>query len=283
MSITKQRTLDFIEQEWGTYVERFQRLPKEVQESRVRNMGYECLRDLLAHILAWWDEGMDIIRAVAEEREFERKKYDFDAFNAQAVAKYKPMEEAQFMALFEQTRRKMAADLGSMNEAVFENRRIRNWLNGIVFLHAREHLVALSRFLILDVLQNEWSEYVDKFNRLDLEKQNEFLRKQGVESFHDLLAHILGWWEEGARIITGILQTPDFTWTDHDVDRFNEVLKRKFSTWSYDDLLEYFEVVRLTLIELVSSLPDDAFLNADIEDWLAADVVEHYDEHAVPG
>lgn len=283
MSITKQRTLEFIEHEWGTYVERFQRLPKEVQERRVSNMGYESFRDMLAHILAWWDEGMDIIRAVAEGQEFERKKYDFDAFNAEAVAKYKPMEEATFMALFEKTRQKIVADLASMNETVFENRRVRNWLNGIIFLHAREHLVALGRFLTLDVLQHEWSEYVDKFNRLDLDKQNEFLTKQGFESFHNLLAHILGWWGEGARIITGILQTPDFTWTNHDVDRFNELLKRKFSTWSYDDLLEYFEIMRLTLIELISSLPDDAFLNADIEDWLAADVVEHFDEHAVPG
>jgi ABC-type Zn2+ transport system substrate-binding protein/surface adhesin len=27
----------------------------------------------------------------------------------------------------------------------------------------------------------------------------------------------------------------------------------------------------------------DAFLNKDIESWLAAHVVEHYDEHAIPG
>jgi hypothetical protein len=282
MAITKQRTLDFIEHEWGTYVERFQRLPKEVQEQRVKNMGYDSFRDMLAHILAWWDEGMGIIRAIAEEREFERKKYDFDIFNAEAVAKYKPMDEAQFMALFETTRQKMAAALRSMNEAVFENRRVRSWLNAILFLHAREHLVALGRFLTLDILQNEWSEYVEKFDRLDPAKQKEFLARQGVESFHDMLAHILGWWEEGARIIKGIVEMPGFTWTEHDVDRFNVVLKKKFEPWSSDDLLEYFEVVRLTLIELVSDLPEDAFLNADIEDWLAADVVEHYDEHAVP-
>lgn len=283
MPITKQRTLDFMEHEWGTYVERFQRLPEEVQESRIRNAGFESLRDLLAHILAWWDEGMDIVRAEAEGREFERKKYDFDVFNAEAVAKYKSMDEAEFMALFENTRQKMAAELGSMQDAVFEKRRVRNWLNGIIFLHAREHVIALSRFLALDVLQNEWSGYVDRFNRLDLDKQNEFLTKQGVESFHDMLAHILGWWEEGARIITGILETPGFTWTEHDVDRFNEVQKRKYETWSYDDLLEYFEIMRLTLIEMISSMPEDALLNADIESWLTADVVEHYDEHAVPG
>jgi hypothetical protein len=282
MAITKQRTLDFMEHEWGTYVERFQRLPNEVQEQRVRNMGFESFRDLLAHILAWWEEGMGVIHTIAEEREFERKKYDFDAFNAEAVAKYKPMDESQFMALFEKTCREMTADLKAMNEAVFENRRVQNWLNGIIFLHAREHLVALSRFLTLDVLQNEWSEYVEKFNKLNADKQKEFLVRQGVESFHDMLAHILGWWEEGARIITGILEKPDFKWTEHDVDRFNVILKRKFEPWSDEDLLEYFEIIRLTLIEMVSDLSDEAFLHADIEDWLATDVVEHYDEHAVP-
>ena len=283
MAITKQRTLDFMEHEWGTYVQRFQRLPNEVQEQRVRNMGYESFRDMLAHILAWWDEGMGIIRAIAEGREFERRKYDFDAFNAESVAKYKPMEESKFMVLFEKTRRRMAQELKAMDEDVFENRRVQSWLNAVVILHAREHLVALGRFLTLDVLQHEWSEYVEKFNKLSADKQAEFLAKQGVESFHDMLAHILGWWEEGVRIITGILETPGFTWAEHDVDRFNVMLKRKFEPWSEEDLLEYFEIIRLTLIELVSGLSDDAFLNADIEDWLAADVVEHYDEHAVPG
>ena len=55
MSISKQRTLDYVEFEWGTYVERFNRLPKEEQNKRVREMGFDSLRDLLAHILAWWE------------------------------------------------------------------------------------------------------------------------------------------------------------------------------------------------------------------------------------
>ena len=35
-------------------------------------------------------------------------------------------------------------------------------------------------------------------------------------------------------------------------------------------------------IDLTEDLPDDAFLNRDIEQWLADDVVEHYDEHPIP-
>jgi len=104
----------------------------------------------------------------------------------------------------------------------------------------------------------------------------------GFENFHDLLAHIIGWWEEGARIITGIVNNPGFTWESHDTDTFNEELTEKYSTWSDDDLFKHYESVRLAMMDLTANLPDDFFLNKDIEDWLAADVVEHYDEHSVP-
>ena len=210
MSIMKQRALDYVKYEWGTYIERFNRLPKDEQNKRVEATGYEQLRDMLAHILAWWDEGMGIILAIAEERQFERRKYDFDMFNAEAVAKYQDWDEGEFLNQFEKTRQKMEADLGSMNEAVFENRRVKAWLNAVIFGHAREHLVALSRFLVVDMLQNEWATYITDFDQLSDEKQKEFLAKQALGSFHDLIAHVIGWWEEGARIISGIMDSPAF-------------------------------------------------------------------------
>lgn len=283
MPIPKQRALAYVELEWGAYVERFLRLPKEEQETRLKNMGYESLRDLLAHVLAWWQEGMGIILAIAEERPFERKRYDFDLFNAEAVAKYKPWKETEFMAHFESTRQRMAADLRSMNEAVFENRRVQSWLQGILSHHAREHLGALSRFLVRDMLQNEWATYIQNFYQLEPEKRQEFLAKQGFDTFHDLLAHIIGWWEEGARIVTGILHSPSFTWQDPDADSFNVELTQKFSTWSDEDLFKHYENVRLALIDLVERLPEDAFFNRDIEAWLADEIVRHYDAHPIPG
>ena len=282
MPINKQRALSYMEEEWGTYVERFNRLPVDEQARRVKEQGYESFRDMLAHILAWWEEGMGIILAIAEERPFERKKYDFDVFNAEAVARYKTWDEAKFMAHFEGTRQKMESDLKSMNEAVFENRRVKAWLRAVVTHHAREHLVTVSRFLVTDLLENEWAEYIEDFNRLDDEKKSEFLSKQGFESFHDLLAHIIGWWEEGSRVIRGILDSPGFTWESQDVDAFNAELTKKFLGWSDDDLFKHFESVRLAMLELTAGLPEDAFLNKDIEGWLKDDVVVHYDEHPVP-
>ena len=283
MPIGKQRVLDYMEHEWATYVDRFHRLPLEEQNKRLRQTGYESLRDLLAHILAWWDEGMSIILAIAEERPFERKRYDFDVFNAEAVAAYKLWDENEFMTRFEGTRQKMGIDLMSLDDAVFENRRVNAWLRAVILAHAREHRLTLSRFLVLDMLKHDWAPYIDDFHRLEPEKQKEFLSKQGFDTFHNLLAHIIGWWEEGARVINGILDSPSFTWEDHDVDSFNLELTEKFSTWSDDDLFKHFESLRMALIDLVERLPEDAFLNKDIEGWLADDVVEHYDEHFIPG
>jgi hypothetical protein len=277
----KQRTLDFLEFEWGTYVEHFNRLPAEEGQRRVTEQGYERFRDMLAHILAWWEEGMGIILAIAEGREHERKKYDFDVFNAAAVEKYKTWGETQLLDHFEQTRLKAIADLKSMNEAAWENRRVRGWVNGIFIAHAREHLVALSRFLLADVLENEWATYAEDFDQLDEQEKKEFMSRQGFEDFHDLLAHVIGWWAEGARIVNGILDEPGFTWQDPPTDAFNLELTEKYSAWSNADLLAHYEKTRMAMLELASKIPDDAFLNLNIEGWLASDVVRHYEDHVI--
>jgi len=281
MSNLKQRTLNFLEIEWATYIERFNRWPTEDGIRRVKAQGYERFRDMLAHILAWWEEGMPIILAIAEGREFERRKYDFDVFNAEAVAKYKSWDEAELIDCFEETRQKAAADLKSMNEAAWENRRVRAWIHGPIIHHAREHLVALSRFLTVDTLENEWGTYVEDFNTLDDAKKKEFLGKQGVENFHDMLAHVIGWWDEGERVITGILKDPNFKGEDIDTDAFNVQLTEKYKNISDADVLAEFESRRQDLIKFVNELPEEAFTNKEIESWLAADVVEHFDGHAV--
>jgi len=277
----KQRTLNFLEIEWATYIERFNRWPVEEGLKRVNEQGYRQFRDMLAHVLAWWDEGMEIILAIAEGREYARKKYDFDAFNAESVAKYKDWDEAEFLSHFEKTRLKVAADLKSMNEAAWENRRVRAWVNGIFISHAREHLVASSRFLILDTLENEWNTYVEKFEKI--EDKDALLEKQGVGSFRELLGHVVGWWEEGERIITGILKDPKFKWhaERRDTNAFNVELMEKYKKFSDAEVQEQFESKRQDMIKLVNDLPEDAFTNKDIDSWLAADVVEHYDEHAI--
>ena len=134
---------------------------------------------------------------------------------------------------------------------------------------------------VMHVLEGGWSVYVKQFNALSPEKQAAFLQKEGFENFHDLLAHIIGWWEEGLWVITGILDDPSFTWKERDVDAFNLELVEKFRSWSEEDLLLHYENVREAMLNLVADLPDNALDNKDIRDWLYADVIEHLEDHKI--
>jgi len=134
---------------------------------------------------------------------------------------------------------------------------------------------------VMQVLQKGWGEYINQFNALAPQAQAAFLKKEEFETFHDLLAHIIGWWEEGLWIITGILEDPSFTWEERDTDAFNRELVSKYRSWSQDDLLLHYENVREAMFDLVAELPEDALTNKDIHDWLYADVIEHLEDHKI--
>jgi hypothetical protein len=96
------------------------------------------------------------------------------------------------------------------------------------------------------------------------------------------LAHIIGWWEEGLWVITGILEDPSFTWEERDTDTFNRELVQKYRHWNHEDLLIHFENVREAMLDLIAELPEDALTNKDIRGWLYADVIEHLEDHRIP-
>lgn len=134
---------------------------------------------------------------------------------------------------------------------------------------------------VMQVLEEGWGEYVKQFNTLSSEAQAAFLQREGFATFHDLLAHVIGWWEEGLWIITGILDDPSFTWQERDTDTFNRELIEKYRSWSQEDLLLHYENVREALLNLVAELPEDALTNKDIRGWLYADVIEHLEDHKI--
>ena len=279
MSTFKQRVIDYLEKEWGTCVQRFNSLPTDEGMKRVNDMGYESFRDLLAHIVAWGEEAMPIVSATAEGRETERRKYDFDVFNAEAVAKYKAWEGERFMSHFEEVRLKTVAGLRSMNEAAFENRRIKNWLQGVVVNHARGHLFVVSRFLVEDVMEYEWAGYISSFTSMPPERQAGWLKKQGFARFQDILAHIIGWWEQGLQVISGVWSDPGFQPDDIDTDKFNAELVERYSSWSEADVFAEFEKSRRSAFEIIKKLSDEDYKNPIIAGWLVADFIEHFDEH----
>lgn len=143
----------------------------------------------------------------------------------------------------------------------------------------------MAKFTLMDImqtLQEGWATYVEQFNALAPEAQAAFLKKEEFESFHDLLAHIVGWWEKGLWVITGIIDNPNFTWEEPETDAFNRELVEKYRSWSEDNLLIHYENVRKAMLDLAADLPENALMNKDIRGWLYADVIEHLEDHRMP-
>ena len=140
----------------------------------------------------------------------------------------------------------------------------------------------VTREQTLDALQNGWATYVDRFHALPTEAQTEFLAKQGYARFADLLGHVTAWWQEGEMVINGILKDPEYRWASYEVDAFNAQAIRRFSDLDEQDVINSFELARLSFTALVSDLPEETFKNRKITGWLYADVVEHLQDHDIP-
>ncbi len=135
---------------------------------------------------------------------------------------------------------------------------------------------------VIHALDGGWAVYIPRFQALSPEAQAGFVASQGFRQFRDLVAHVIAWWEEGHRIICGILDDPGYTWQQVDVDAFNAEAVRRFGLLPEDEVYDYYERMRQVMLNLVADLPEDALQNEDIAAWLLEDVIAHLQEHDIP-
>ena len=133
----------------------------------------------------------------------------------------------------------------------------------------------------MDTLQREWGDYPGRFQSLIEEKQKAFLQKQGFRRFRDLAAHIIAWWEDGLEAIDSISNDLAYRLPEKDTDTFNAEAVRIFGKLEEAEVWKKFESTRQSLIELVINLPEAIFSHKEVQEWLKADVIEHYYEHAL--
>lgn len=279
MPVTSQRALDYLTVEWPSYVSVFKSASAERQAEFLHEQGYARLADLLAHVAVWWEEAYGIMLAAVEGREVERKKYDFDQFNAAAVARFKGSSEEQVLAFFEEYRQKFINLLREHPNAVEQHRLVARWFYAVVIHHGGEHAFAASRFLTLDWLSNDWAEYIADWKSLPAERQQKFLEKQGFSRFRDVVAHLVAWFEEAHTGITGFVNDPAYKHPSRDIDAFNADVVEKYGAWQEEDVYAAFESARVKLVELVNSLSDEMLWKPRVQSWLMGDVIEHYFEH----
>lgn len=139
----------------------------------------------------------------------------------------------------------------------------------------------ITREQVLDSLKNKWPAYVEQFHALSAAEQAKFLEKQGFARFADLIAHVIAWFQETNIFIERKLADPAHKWQPVDVDAFNAEVIRDYSELDENAVLNSFNYMREAMIDLVSALPDEAFKDEAITDWLEADIVGHLEEHSI--
>jgi hypothetical protein len=139
----------------------------------------------------------------------------------------------------------------------------------------------INRQNVLDVLDNEWGNYVSTFQRLSPDAQAAFLKKQGYKRLADLLSHVAAWWEEGMKAI-GIFRTdPDARQPDIDVDIFNAGAVEKVRDACDDEVIQSFEKMRRKFVEVVTALSESDFRNERTVNQIKMELINHLEDHRI--
>jgi hypothetical protein len=268
-------------EEWGGTAARFKALPPEDQAAYLQKQGFGSMHDMLAHAGVWWEEARGIIEDRLNKVERPRRKYDFDEFNAASLQRFREVADDEFMAWFEAERQKMIRLVSSLSPEQLGMRSVYGWLDAVTLLHLKEHGVGAPRFVVLDMLEREWVAYPERFRKLSDEEQANVLKEQGFARFRDVIAHVIGWWEGILELADKLAKDPAYQRQARDVDSYNAELVELYGQLDEAELWKKYETTRSALVEMVINLPDEVYDRREVQEWLKADVIEHYFDHAV--
>jgi hypothetical protein len=139
--ITRQNVLNLLNGDWADYVSRFQGLSPIAQAGFLEKQGYKRLVDLLAHIVAWWEEGLQAIQRYRNDPAARQPEIDVDSFNARAVEQARGVSEAEEIRVFENTRRKFVEVVKGLSEGDFEDERVLNQIKWELVNHLEDHRI----------------------------------------------------------------------------------------------------------------------------------------------
>jgi hypothetical protein len=142
-NFTLQDVTTCLETGWATYIADFNRLTPEAQAAFLKQQGFMRFRDVLAHVIAWWDEGHRVIISIMDDPEFEdNEKRDVDAFNLKAIQRLSVMSDADLVDYYHRMRQVLLNLLAELPENALDNETIADWLYFDVLEHLAEHRVA---------------------------------------------------------------------------------------------------------------------------------------------
>jgi hypothetical protein len=139
IEVTRKQVLGILQIGWATYVERFYCLSPEAQATFLVKQGYARFADVLAHIIAWWEEGQRAIENLLNDPNFNAPAYDVDAFNAQAIERFRGLSDPAVIQYFEETRKALRDLVINLPNDAFLNKKIIERLHIEVVGHLGEH------------------------------------------------------------------------------------------------------------------------------------------------
>jgi hypothetical protein len=142
MTITREQILASLHADWGTFVEGFQRLSPEAQAMYLQQQGYARFADLLAYVIAWWQEGLAAVPAMLSNPAYTSPDHDVDQFNAQAVDRLHDLNESAISAIFSDLRQQWIELVNGLPAEAFQTEKIAWRLHIEIIGHYAEHNLA---------------------------------------------------------------------------------------------------------------------------------------------
>jgi hypothetical protein len=138
---TRQSVLDLLNGDWADYIRRFQDLPPAARAAFLEKQGYKRLADLLAHIVTWWEVGLQNIQDYQSDPAARQPEIEVDSFNARAVEKVQAVSEAEEIRVFEDARSKFVQVVQKLSEDDFKDERVLDQIRMELFNHLEDHRI----------------------------------------------------------------------------------------------------------------------------------------------
>jgi hypothetical protein len=136
--LTREELLAAFDAGWMQFLPRLARLSADERAAYVAVQGYASLKDLLAHLCGWFQEGMQVVTEILNGQDSPRQ-YNIDAFNVISITYYQDYSPAAVETDFSRLAAAQRAQIAQAPARAFYNRRAYNWFYVNAVEHYDEH------------------------------------------------------------------------------------------------------------------------------------------------
>lgn len=137
--VTREEITRCLEIDWDAYLAQFNALPDGGKKEFLLRQGYPSFAALLAHLTAWWQVGMQVIRHHQSDPDYHHPQMDVDAFNQAVIDSVSGLSDAVVIAEFKAASQELLDFVNNLSDADLANPKINLQLLIEVIEHLEEH------------------------------------------------------------------------------------------------------------------------------------------------